>query len=265
MTPSLAQILAIDLALLIGATTLLWVVSVRIKDASIIDIFWGLGFILAAWATRLQLGGGTAASLALPIAVTLWGTRLSLYLARRNLGHGEDKRYADMRAARPETFARWSLFVIFWTQATLVLIVALPVIVGQWAPRPADLGAIHPLEVIGWGIFLIGLSYQTVADRQLARFKADPNNRGRVMDRGLWRYSRHPNYFGEAVLWWGLYLSVLPLPDAWPTIIGPIVITTLLLKVSGVSLLERTIVERRPAYRDYIAKTNAFIPGRPKR
>lgn len=266
MTP-LLQVLGVDLAVLITVTTLLWLLSLRLKDASIVDLFWGLGFVIVAWVTRLQLESPSPMSLALPIAATLWGVRLSTYLAKRNLapGHGEDKRYAVMRAARPQTFWRWSLFAIFWFQGVLCLIVALPLVVGQWAGRPQDLASPSVLEVIGLAIFAIGLSVQTVADLQLARFKRDPQSQGQVMDKGLWRYSRHPNYFGEALLWWGIYVSVLPIPEARWTLVGPLLITVLLLKVSGVSLLEKTIVDRRPKYADYIRRTSAFVPWPPKK
>lgn len=267
MSPSLVTVLAVDLAVLIGVTTLLWLVSLKLRDASIVDIFWGMGFVITAWLTRLQLENPSETSIILPIAATLWGLRLSLYLAKRNLapGHGEDKRYAAMRAQRPDTFARWSLFAIFWFQGVLCLIVALPLVVGQWAERPASLSSQHPLELIGFAIFLTGLTIQAIADQQLARFKRDPSSRGKVMDQGLWRYSRHPNYFGEALLWWGVYVIVLPIPDARWTVIGPLLITVLLLKVSGVALLEKTIVERRPQYADYIKRTSAFIPWPPRR
>lgn len=255
-------LILINLAVLLALFTLLWVVSVRIRDASIVDIFWGLGFIAVAWTTRLQLDLPSPESIVLPIAATLWGLRLAIYLATRNLGHGEDRRYAAMRKQRPNTFTIWSLFAIFWFQGVLCLIITLPLQVGQWVPRTAP--GLTLVEVIGLAIFAFGLTWQTIGDAQLSRFKAFSHNRGKVMDRGLWRFSRHPNYFGEAVLWWGLWLVVAALPGTHWTIVGPLVITILLLKVSGVSLLEKTIVDRRPAYADYIRRTNAFIPGPPR-
>lgn len=258
----MTTIIAINLAVLITIVTALWAVSVRIRDASIVDIFWGLGFVIVAWSTRLQLDTPSPESLALPIAATLWGLRLSTYLAARNLGHGEDRRYAAMRAARPHTFTRWSLFAVFWFQAALCIVIALPLQAGQHAPRIEQ--GFNALEIIGLAIFMSGLLWQAIADAQLALFKANAANKGQVMDRGLWRYSRHPNYFGEAVLWWGIWVFVVASPGTWWTIIGPMLITFLLLKVSGVSLLEQTIGERRPAYADYIRRTNAFIPGRPR-
>jgi steroid 5-alpha reductase family enzyme len=260
--PDLLQIILINLAVLLVLVTALWSVSVRIRDASIVDIFWGLGFIVVAWTTRDQLDAPAPESIVLPLAATLWGLRLAVFLALRNLGHGEDRRYAAMREQRPDSFNLWSLFAIFWLQGVLCLVISLPLQVGQWATRTTP--GFTALEVIGLVVFAFGLTWQTVGDAQLSRFKASTHNRGKVMDRGLWRYSRHPNYFGEAVLWWGLWLVVAALPDTHWTVVGPLLITVLLLKVSGVSLLEKTIVDRRPAYADYIRRTNAFIPGPPR-
>jgi steroid 5-alpha reductase family enzyme len=250
--------LLLNLGLLVACTTLVWALSLRLRDASIIDIFWGCGFVLVAWATALQAG-----HLHLPLLLppTLWGARLAIYLAARNLGHGEDRRYAAMRAARPDTFGRWSLVAIFWFQALLCWAVALPLQVGQLAARP---DGTSPWELVGLGVFTFGFLWEAVADWQLARFKRAPEHRGQVMDRGLWRYSRHPNYFGEAVLWWGLWLVAAAAPDARWTAVGPALITFLLLRVSGVTLLEKTIGDRRPAYADYIRRTNAFLPGPPR-
>jgi steroid 5-alpha reductase family enzyme len=254
---ALPEVLGVNLALLVGTTTLLWLVSLRLRDASIIDLFWGLGFVIAAWATRVQ-GPVTPASILLPAAVTLWGVRLSVYLGARNLGHGEDRRYAAMRAARPRHFWWWSYLAIFLFQAILCALIGLPAVVGQVATRPEGLTL---FDLAGGALFLFGFLYESIADWQLARFKRDPANAGRVMDQGLWRHTRHPNYFGEAVLWWGIWLMASAAPDARWTAIAPALITFLLLRVSGVSLLESTIVDRRPAYADYIRRTNAFLPG----
>jgi steroid 5-alpha reductase family enzyme len=247
-----------NLGLTLGLMTLLWLLSLRLRDASIVDIFWGCGFIAVAWSTALQTGVPDLPQLLLPLTATLWGLRLAVYLASRNLGHGEDKRYAAMRAARPDTFWRWSLFAIFWFQALLCWFIALPLQVGLLDPRSADLLG---TDVAGLALFVVGFAWEAIADGQLARFKRDPANRGAVMDRGLWRFSRHPNYFGEAVLWWGIWLMAAGAPEARWTAVGPALLTFLLLRVSGVTLLERTIVERRPAYAEYIRRTPAFLPG----
>jgi steroid 5-alpha reductase family enzyme len=258
-TPSLPSLLLANLALLAACATLVWLVSLRLRDASIVDLFWGMAFVLVAWNTRRLLGAASApASLALPVAATLWGVRLTAYLGSRNLGHGEDRRYAAMRGQRPRTFWWWSYFAVFLLQAGLALVVALPLVVGQRAPRPAELTA---WDLLGGTLFLGGLAFETLADLQLARFKRDPKSEGQVMDRGLWRWSRHPNYFGEAVLWWGVWLMASAAPDARWTALAPALMTFLLLRVSGVALLESTIAERRPGYRDYVQRTRAFVPG----
>jgi len=255
------EVIAINYAVLMGFNTLLWLLSLRLKDASIVDLWWGLGFVVVAWTTRAQLGAPSAESIVLPIAATLWGVRLSVYLSARNIGHGEDKRYQDMRARRPEKFWWWSYFWVFLFQGTLCVVFSLPLQLGQIAPRASGLSIV---EVIGLAIFAAGFIFESVADYQLAHFKRDPANKGKVMDAGLWRYTRHPNYFGETVLWWGLGLASLAAPEAAWGLIGPALLTFFLLRVSGVSLLEETIVVRRPAYADYIRRTNTFIPGPPK-
>jgi steroid 5-alpha reductase family enzyme len=246
--------LAAQNAAIVGAAMLcLWLLSLRLSDASIVDIAWGAGFALVAIASALGAGGARRWLLA--GLVGLWGLRLSAYLAWRNLGHGEDKRYAAMRAHHGARFWWVSLFSVFLFQGALVLVISLPV---QAAPAPLAPGW---NEAVGVALFALGLSCECIADLQLARFKADPASAGQVMDRGLWRYSRHPNYFGDACVWWGLYL----VSAAWWTAFAPALMTFLLVRVSGVSLLERTIVDRRPGYRDYIARTSPFIPWPPRR
>ena len=191
----------------------------------------------------------------------LWGLRLSMYLLWRNWGHGEDRRYQAMRAHQGQRFWWLSLLTVFWLQAAILWFVSLPV---QVTAVTDDAGPIGWLDAIGGALFLVGFGFETVGDWQLARFKRDPANRGQVMDRGLWRYTRHPNYFGDACVWWGLFL-IAACGGAWWTILSPVVMTTLLLKVSGVSLLEKSITERRPEYAAYQARTNAFFPGPPRR
>jgi steroid 5-alpha reductase family enzyme len=188
--------------------------------------------------------------------------RLTLYLAWRNLGKGEDYRYQEWRA---DWGSRWwivSLFQVFLLQGVLMWIVALPVQAGQ-VPAEADtFGWLAALGVVLWGV---GIFFETVGDAQLARFKADPANRGKVMDRGLWRYTRHPNYFGDFAVWWGLYLIALEGQGTWWTIIGPIVMSILLIRVSGAAKLEKTISGRREGYADYVKRTSGFFPRPPRR
>ncbi len=239
------------------AMALLWLVSLWRRDASIVDIWWGPGFALIA-AVAFALGsGGDPARRALSLAlVSLWGLRLGAHLLWRNWGAGEDYRYQAMRRRHGERFGLVSLGTVFGLQGFLAWIVSLPVQVVHVSAG----GALGALDALGAALTALGLGFEAVGDWQLARFKADPGNRGEVMDRGLWRYTRHPNYFGEFCVWWGFFLIALA-AGAWWSVVGPLLISVLLLKVSGVTLLEQNIGERRPAYRDYIARTNAFFPG----
>lgn len=252
----------------------LWLVSLVVRDASIVDIFWGMAFIAIVWAQYAQswLMQGPACgdncaepwppanALIVPILVTIWGLRLSLYLAWRNLGKGEDQRYIRMRERIGPRFALISLFVVFLLQALLAWVVALP---AQVATQTLELDPWSPLAVAGIALWAVGLAFETVGDLQLAAFKRDPRNKGQVMDRGLWRYTRHPNYFGDFCVWWGIFLIAASL-GAWWTVIGPILMSILLIRVSGAGLLERTIGERRPAYADYARRTSGFFPRPPR-
>ena len=238
----------------------LWALSLRLRDVSIVDPAWGPAFALVALVAALT-GSGCAGRRWLLLALTaLWGLRLGGHLLRRKLGErGEDRRYAAMRERRGERFALWSLPMIFGVQGLLVLIVSLPLQVA--ADRPGRLGA---LIVPGLLVFAVGLAFEAVGDEQLRRFKADPSNRGAVMDRGLWRYTRHPNYFGDACVWWGLWLVAVTAGATWWTLVGPAVMTLLLVRVSGKAMLERDIAERRPEYADYIRRTSGFVPWPPR-
>jgi steroid 5-alpha reductase family enzyme len=191
----------------------------------------------------------------------LWALRLAGYLLWRNAGHGEDPRYGAMRRHWGKRFPWISLATVFGLQGLLQWVVSLPLQVGVAAPGVAPLGA---LDVLGLALFAAGLGFETIGDLQLARFKADPANAGRVMDRGLWRYTRHPNYFGDALAHWGLFAIALATPLGWLTALSPVVMTFLLLRVSGVALLERSIGRRRPEYAEYRRRTSAFVPRPPR-
>ncbi len=249
---------ALCAAVIAGALLLLWLVSLRLRNASIVDVFWGSGFVLVAAVTWAGVGC-SAGPHALLVAgcTTAWGLRLSIHLALRNLGHGEDRRYQKLRA-RYAPFWWKSLFVVFGLQGVLLWVVSLPVQLGQRA-RPGP--GLTALDVIGLGVFVFGLGLETIADAQLRAFTRDPASAGQVMDRGLWRWSRHPNYFGEIVLWWGLGLMAASTPGAWwAAIVGPAVITFLLVRVSGVPMLEAGMRQRRPGYVEYVARTRALVP-----
>jgi steroid 5-alpha reductase family enzyme len=260
MSP-LATTLLVSLAVVSAALTLLWVVSVARRDASIIDPFWGTGFAIVALLSCWLNQPVAARSVLLTALCCVWGLRLSIFLLARNWGHGEDRRYQAMRAYQGPRFWWLSLFSVFLLQAVLLWIVSLPI---QVAASSAQAAPISWLDVLGAGVWAIGFCFETVGDWQLAQFKASPHNQGRVMDRGLWRLTRHPNYFGDFCVWWGLYL-IAASGGAWWTVFSPLLMSVLLMRVSGVTLLEKTITDRRPDYAAYQARTNAFFPGWPRK
>ena len=256
-----AALLATTLAASLGAMFLLWLLSLRLRDASIVDIWWGPG-IAALAAVAFVVTGGSHPRRTLLLALTaLWALRLGGYLLWRNAGCGEDPRYQAMRRHFGARFEAISLLSVFGLQGVLQWIVALPLQLAQLDPGPAQLGAIDALGAL---LFACGLGFESVGDFQLARFRADPAQQGRVLDRGLWRYTRHPNYFGDCSAHWGLFVVALATPWGWVGVLGPLTMTVLLLRVSGVALLERSIGKRRSAYGDYQRRTSAFIPWPPK-
>jgi steroid 5-alpha reductase family enzyme len=236
------------------ASTVLWMVSLRLRDASIADPFWGPGFLLAGATYLLADGSPTPRGLLVTALVAGWAGRLGIHLWVRNRRHGEDPRYQAMRAHHGVRFPWVSLVTVFWLQAVLLWVVSLPI----FGAVVSDLG-LTAWDAVGVLLFLVGLATEATADAQLARFTADPGNRGKVLDRGLWRFSRHPNYFGDALLWWGVYFLAVGAGAGW-TVVGPVLMTVLLVKVSGVALLERTVTERRPGYAEYARRTSAFVP-----
>jgi steroid 5-alpha reductase family enzyme len=242
--------------------TLLWVVSLILRNSSIVDIFWGAGFVLVNWIYfALAPEGSPARKWLMVILVTVWGLRLSLYILWRNWGKEEGFCY---RKWREEAGAAWwwrSYFKVFVLQGILLLIISSPLLAAQRGVTPARLTLVDFVAILVW---IIGFSFEAGGDLQMARFKADPANRGKVLDRGVWRYTRHPNYFGDATQWWSYYL-IAAAAGGYLTIVSPIIMTTLLLRVSGVALLERTLRETKPQYRDYIETTSAFVPWLPKR
>jgi steroid 5-alpha reductase family enzyme len=235
-----------------------WIASLVRRDASLVDRSWALMIAgPAAVYVHQAAAPGPRADWML-LLVVAWGVRLAGYITWRNWGHGEDRRYQAIRARNQPHFGLKSLVYVFALQAALAWIASAPTLVAALGAR-----AFGALDAVGIAVAAFGLVFETVGDAQMARFKSDPAHRGQVMDRGLWRLTRHPNYFGEAAFWWGVWLLALGAggaAGAWSAV-GPLMLTALLLKVSGVALLEKDIAERRPAYRDYIARTNAFLPG----
>lgn len=240
-----------------AAAVLTWLLSVWKKNVAIVDVLWSLMFLLGAAVYSRAVDVGPRQPLIMAL-VALWALRLAIYIGARNWGEPEDRRYQAIRRRNDPGFTYKSLYLVFVLQAVLAAIVSQPLL-GAIAGQ-APLGWLDALGVL---VFAVGLFFEAVGDWQLSRFKADPANSGKVMDRGLWGLTRHPNYFGDFCVWWGFYLLALA-AGAWWTIFGPLLISFLLLKVSGVRLLEKDIGQRRPGYAEYIRRTNAFFPG-PKR
>ena len=260
-TPPLWPVALTALAVVSVLSLATWVASVVRHDASLVDRMWPAFIAAAALVCWTRLPSAGIRGVVMLGLVLGWALRLAVYITRRNWGHGEDRRYQAIRARNEPNFALKSLYLVFALQAVLAVVVAAPFLAGMAASAP--FGA---LDALGAAIAAFGIVFEAVGDAQMSRFRADGANRGRVMDRGLWRFTRHPNYFGEACVWWGLALMALAGAGpggAW-CLVSPLLMTVLLLKVSGVSLLEADIAERRPAYRDYVARTPAFFPGRPR-
>lgn len=252
--------------LLLSATFLLafafvqWILSLFERDASIADRFWGIGFIILCIVGLRFMEPVAPHKVFLSVLVFLWGARLSVYITWRGWEQGEDPRYQAMRAKHGHSFGWKSFFTVFLLQGFLIWFISLPVQVALMAETPVPVGS-WPV-IAGTLLFAAGFAFEALGDWQLARFKANPENAGKVMDQGLWRYTRHPNYFGEAVLWWGLFVVALPAPQVGYTVLSPVVMTLLLMKVSGVPLLEKRLAETRPGYAEYARKTPAFFPWR---
>ncbi|HEY5623015.1 MAG TPA: DUF1295 domain-containing protein [Gammaproteobacteria bacterium] len=243
------------LALIATLGVFAWGVSLRLRDVSIVDSLWSLMFVLAAaaylWGAEQT---GPRAVLVL-VLVSVWALRLSAHITSRNWGEGEDYRYREIRRNNEPNFEIKSLYIVFGLQGLLAAIVSLPLMAAITGQAP--LGWLDAVGVLLW---TIGFVFEAGGDYQLARFKSEPGNKGRVLDSGFWRYTRHPNYFGDFCVWWGFFVLGLA-AGGWWAVISPLLMSFLLLKVSGVAMLEKTIEERRPDYAAYLNSTNAFFPG----
>jgi steroid 5-alpha reductase family enzyme len=236
---------------------LLWLFSLALKNSSIVDIFWGTGFVITFWiATVLVPGAASARSLLLGVLVTLWGLRLSLYILQRNWGHAEDFRYAAWRQAAGPAWWWRSFFKVFFLQGVLMWIIATPLLAAQIG---ASTSTLNWLDLLGALLWLTGFAFEAGGDYQLAQFKSNPANKGKLLSTGFWSLTRHPNYFGDAAQWWGFYLIAFA-SGAWWTVFSPLIMTFLLMKVSGVALLEKSLKDTKPGYAEYIASTPAFFP-----
>ncbi len=242
--------------------TALWLLSLALRDSSIVDIFWGAGFVISAWVYfALAPNGLLERKLLIAALATIWGLRLSIHLLLRNWGRGEDFRYqAWRREAGPSWWWR-SYFKVFLLQGFLMWLISAPLLAAQVSPSPSSLGWLDALGVLLWAV---GFFFEAVGDWQLRRFRQDPANKGRLLTTGIWRYTRHPNYFGDAVQWWAFFLVALA-AGGWWSFYSPVIMTFLLRSVSGVAMLEKTLANTKPGFQEYVAATNAFIPWFPRK
>lgn len=258
---SLITLLGVNLALAAGIMVMVWLVSLRLHDVSIVDIAWGATGAIIAASTFLLTNGAAPRKLLITGMTVIWGGRLAAHIAVRKKGTEEDFRYAAMRAEHPGSFSYRSLITVFLFQAFLIWTVTVPVQVAQASARPAGLTI---LDLLGLGVWTVGFSFEAISDRQLRQFLFDPANQGKVMDRGLWRFSRHPNYFGDSLIWWGIFLVAAATPLGWITLFSPVLMTVFLTRISGVPMLEEALAERREGYREYMRRTRPFFPWPPR-
>lgn len=253
----MTEALLLNAAAIAGLMLVIWLISIPLRDVSIIDLVWGPGFVVVSWVTFLT-SRPAARSLLPVLLVTIWGLRLGCYLAWRNHGKPEDYRYREMRQRHGRRFPIISLLTVFALQGAVMWIVSLPL---QTCSQSAT--DIPWLKIAGTALWAVGVLFETIGDWQLASFRNNPHNAGRVLDRGLWRYTRHPNYFGDFCVWWGLFLVAIGCGAPWWTAVGPAIMSVFLMKFSGVGLLEKSLRHSKPDYTQYVAQTNAFFPWFP--
>ncbi len=258
----LAEIWLLGLLLIIAFVSLVWILSVILKNAGIIDIFWGLTFVLVTVFYFIVTPEISARKILVSTLVLIWGIRLSVHIFMRNLGKPEDYRYQEFRKNYGEKRYWWfSYFQVFLLQGTLAWLISTPLAAINYYALDKPLGAIDILALLLW---LTGFIFETGGDWQLSRFKSNPANKGKLLQTGFWKYTRHPNYFGDAAVWWGFGLFSIA-AGAWFPVFSPVLMTWLLLQVSGVAMLERTLINTKPGFDEYINKTNSFIPWIPKK
>ena len=248
--------------LLMSLLTILWIVSVLIKDASIVDIFWGITFIVTNTYYFFATSDFFTRKIILLVLVSLWGLRLSIFLAYRNIGNGEDYRYQEFRKKYgPERYWWFSFFQVYLLQGIFSILVSITLLGSHFNTKTNDLNLLDYLGILVW---LIGFIFEAGGDYQMTKFKQNPENKGKVLNTGFWKYTRHPNYFGDSAVWWSYAIFSIAAGSYW-TIVGSFIMTFLLLKVSGVALLEKSLKDGKPEYNDYIQKTNSFLPWFPKK
>ena len=256
------QIYLLALLVIMILMTSLWLVSVLIRNVSIVDLFWGFGFVLVSAYYFAQTDNINIRKTILMILVSIWGLRLSIYLAWRNIGKGEDFRYREFRKKYGEKRYWWlSFFQTFMLQGILMWLISAPLLGAQYYESNNSLNI---LDYFGIALWIIGFTFEAGGDFQLALFRADPANKGKVMDRGFWRYTRHPNYFGDVSVWWG-YGFICLAAGSYIPLLGSMLMTALIIKVSGVALLEKSLIDQKPQYKEYIEKTSTFFPWFPKK
>lgn len=259
------HLIATNFAILAVIMTALWLYCVKIRDVSVIDAFWPLGMVILAGTTTLLTNGSPDRSGLLLALTAIWGLRLSIHLFMRWRGHGVDPRYAAILGRLMEkkgwSFAKASFIQVFAMQCVLLIIVCLPAQMGQLDAEPVAIG---PVGWIGAALAVIGILFESIGDAQLKSFRANPANKGKVLDTGLWRYTRHPNYFGDVCTWWGIWLVAAETTLGLYSIAGPVVLTFLLTRVSGVPMLEHRLKKNRPDYDAYLRRTSSFFPWPPR-
>jgi steroid 5-alpha reductase family enzyme len=249
----------LESALVVVYMTAWFAIALWWRRNDVADVAWGLGFLLVAVTSLLVHASGNGRPLLVTVLVGAWGSRLALHVYQRNRGKPEDFRYRQWREQWGTSFLIRTWLQVFFLQAVLLVLISTPVTYINSVPNPL----LSKLDALGVLIWVIGFIFEAVGDYQLARFKADPSNKGLIMTSGLWRFTRHPNYFGEVLLWWGIYLIALSVPGGWRTIIGPITITILILKVSGIPMLEAKY-KGNPQYEAYRRRTSSFLPLPPR-
>lgn len=248
------EVYVIALATIAGVAVLAWIVSVIIQNVSFVDVLWPVFFLLSSIVCAASTTPLEGRSLIVIVLVILWAVRLALHIGWRNWGEPEDYRYQQIRENN-QPFAIRSLYIVFGLQGFLAWIISLPLVIA--IARGGQPGILDSVAIMLW---LVGFLFEAVGDHQLKQFKNDPANDRKVMDSGLWHYTRHPNYFGDFCVWWAFFLFAVA-AGGWWTVLSPLLMTFLLLKVSGVAMLEKSIANRRPKYADYVERTNAFFPG----
>jgi steroid 5-alpha reductase family enzyme len=253
---------------LIGASAIfafmlvLWGISLALKNSSIVDIFWGFGFVLSAWLYFfITPQGFLLRKILILVLVTIWGLRLTIHILMRNWGKPEDFRYQKWREEAGHAWWILSLFKVFLLQGLLMWLISIPLLAGQYFQVTPHFSFVDTLAIIIW---IIGFLFESLGDAQLSTFRANPANHGKLLDTGVWHYTRHPNYFGDSAQWWAYYLLAL-VAGGWWTIFSPVLMTLFLIKVSGVALLEKTLAQTKPGYQEYMDSTSTFIPWFPKK